>query len=163
MAEIGAIASVIGIASAGAKLSIALFDFASTLGSAATEITAIGTEVSQFCVVVKQVESTLRKARTTVRYSITALAAIEQIAGQCQPVFDEIEQIFEDLKKGKAEPNFLGRLKWTLKRSRVQILQKTLEASKLTLSCMLTTLLFAENVSSRRCVPSTLSDWLLMD
>jgi hypothetical protein len=153
MAEIGAIATVIGIAAAGAKLSIALFDFASTLGSASTEITAIGTEISQFCVVVKQIESTLRKARTTVRYSLTALAAIEQITGQCQPVFDKFEEILEDLKKGKAEPNFLGRLKWTLKRSKVQILQKTLEASKLTLSCMLTTLLFAENVSSRRCLP----------
>lgn len=152
MAEIGAIASVIGIASTGAKLSIALFDFASTIGSAATEITSVSTEISQFCVVVKQIESTLRKARTTVRYSITALAAIEQITGQCQPVFDEFEKILKELKKGKAEPNFLGRLKWTLKRSKVQILQKTLEASKLTLSCMLMTLLFAENVSSRRCL-----------
>src|SRR5450432_2476925 len=98
MAEIGAIATVIGIAAAGAKLSIALFDFASTLGSASTEITAIGTEISQFCVVVKQIESTLRKARTTVRYSLTALAAIEQITGQCQPVFDKFEEILEDLK-----------------------------------------------------------------
>jgi hypothetical protein len=154
MAEIGAIASVIGIANIGAKLSIALFDFASIIGSAATEITAVGIEISQFCVVVKQIESTLPKARKTVRYSITALLAIEQITSQCQPVFQKIEEILGDLKRDKAEPNFLGRLKWTLKRSKVQMLQKTLEASKLTLSCLLMTLLFAENVSSRR--------WLLV-
>jgi hypothetical protein len=73
MAEIGATASVIGIAGTGAKLSIALFEFASTIGYAATEITAIGIEVSQFCVVVKQIESTLTKARKTVRYSISAI------------------------------------------------------------------------------------------
>jgi hypothetical protein len=150
MAEIGTVASVIGITGAGAKLSIALFDFASTIGSAATEITGIGTEISQFCVVVKQIESTLTKARKTVRYSVTALLAIEQITSQCRPVFNQIEEVLESLKKGKAEPNFIGRLKWTLKRSKVQILQKTLEASKLTLSCMLMTLFFAENVASRR-------------
>jgi hypothetical protein len=56
MAEIGTIASVIGIAGTGAKLSIALFNFASTIGSAAIEITAIGIEISQFCGVAKHIE-----------------------------------------------------------------------------------------------------------
>jgi hypothetical protein len=89
MTEIGATASV---------TSIALFNFASTIGSAASEITAIGIEISQFCVVVKQLESTLTKARKTVRYSITALLAIEQITSQCQPVFEKFEKILGDLK-----------------------------------------------------------------
>lgn len=53
---------------------------------------------------------------------------------------------------GKAELNFHGRLKPILKRPKVQILQKRLEISKLILSCVLTTLLFAERVSFRRCV-----------
>ena len=77
MAELGTIASVIGIPGVGAIFSIALFEFASTIGSAATEITAIGTEILQFCMVVKQIESTLTKARKIVRYSITALLAIK--------------------------------------------------------------------------------------
>jgi hypothetical protein len=88
-----------------------------------------------------------------VRYSTSALLAIEQVTGQCRSIFEKIEEILGDLKKDKTEPNFLGRLKWTLKRSKIQMLQKTLEASKLTLSCMLMTLLFAENVSSRRWLP----------
>ena len=44
----------------------------------------------------------------------------------------------------------MGRIIWLLKRPRVQILQKTLESSKLTLSCMLTTLLFGETLANRR-------------
>jgi hypothetical protein len=150
MAELGALASVIGIAGAGAKLSIAIFEFASTIGSAAPEITSIGTEISQFCVVVKQIESTLKKAKKSVRYSLTALLAIESITDRCQGVFKEIEDILTRLKKGKAEPKLLGRLIWPVKRVKVEMLRKTLESSKLTLSCMLMTLLFAENIASRR-------------
>jgi hypothetical protein len=150
MAELGAIASVVGLAGASAKLSIALFDFASTVGSAAAEITGVATEISQFCVVLNQVESTLTKAKKTVRYSLTALAAIEQITNQCRPVITDIEGILDKLKKDKAEPNLLGRMIWLLKRSKVQLLQKTLESSKLTLSCMLTTLVFGETLASRR-------------
>jgi hypothetical protein len=120
--------------------------------SAATDITVIDSEISQFCVVVKQIQSILGKGRTNVKYSITALVAMEEIAGQCRPAFGEFQEILDDLKMGKAEPNFLGRLKRTLKRPKVQILQKRLETSKLTLSCILTTLLFVERVSSRRCV-----------
>jgi hypothetical protein len=48
MAEIGAIATIVGIAGAGAKLSIVLFEFASQVGSAGLEIRQIGTEISPF-------------------------------------------------------------------------------------------------------------------
>ena len=149
MAEIGALASVIGIAGAGAKISIAIFDFVSIVGAAASEMAALGTEVSQFCVVLKQVEATLSKAKKSVRYSMTALLGIESITKQCDPILKEIEQILSGLKKKNAEPNFMARLAWTLKRSKVQLLRKTLESAKLTLSCMLMTLLFAENIASR--------------
>jgi hypothetical protein len=152
MAELGAIASVIGIAGAGAKLSIACIEFASKIGSAGSEIVAVGTEISQFCVVLKQIEATLTKAKQTVRYSLTAVLAIESITQQCRPVFQEIENILDGLKKDNKEPNFLSRLAWVLKRSKVQLLRKTLESSKLTLLCMLMTLLFAENIASRKSV-----------
>jgi hypothetical protein len=42
-------------------------------GSAATDITVINSEISQFCVVFKQIQSILEKAGTNVQYSITAL------------------------------------------------------------------------------------------
>jgi hypothetical protein len=52
-AEIGAIASIIGVAGAGAKLSIMLFEFASSVGSAGTEVKRIGIEISLFCSVLR--------------------------------------------------------------------------------------------------------------
>lgn len=153
MAEVGALASVIGIAGAGAKLAIAIFEFASSIGSAGSEIMSVGTEISQFCAVVKQIESALRKAKKTVRYSLTALLAIESIVDRCQNTFKEIENILDGLRRGKAEIKILGRLIWPVKRVRVEMLRKSLESSKLTLSCMLMTLLFAENIASRRYNP----------
>jgi hypothetical protein len=150
MAELGAVASVVALAGAGAKLSIALFDFVSDVSGAAEEITGLAIEISQFCVVLNQVESALAKSKKCVRYSLTALAAIEQITNQCRPVLNNIEEILDKLKKDRMEPNFVGRIIWLLKRPRVQILQKTLESSKLTLSCMLTTLLFGETLANRR-------------
>jgi len=152
MAEIGAIASVIGIVTAGQNLSTTLIEFASTVGSAAADIEAIATEISHVCLVLKRIESILRNARSNERYSVTALADIQQITSQCQLDFDKIREILEGLKKGKPKPDFRSRLIWTLKRPRVQILQKTSEKSKATLALLLTTLLVASSVPSPRYV-----------
>jgi hypothetical protein len=155
MAEISAIAGVagvIGIVTAGEKLSIALIKFASTIGSAAKDIENIGTDISNICLVLKRVESTLRKPCRTARYSITALADIQRITGRCQVIFDEIKDIVDDLKRGKAELDIRCRLKWTLKRTRIQSLRNELEISKTTLTLMLTTLLVSNGVSSPRYV-----------
>jgi len=54
MEAIGAIASIVGVAGAGAKLSIVLFEFASTVSSAGQEVRQIGIEISLFCSVLKQ-------------------------------------------------------------------------------------------------------------
>ncbi len=43
-------------------LSIASFDFALAVGSAATKITGVATEISKFCLVLNQVESALAKS-----------------------------------------------------------------------------------------------------
>jgi hypothetical protein len=59
------------------------------------------------CVVLEQIEATLTKAKKSVRYSITALDAIESITQQCRPVFKEIEDIQWPQKN--SEPTFLQR------------------------------------------------------
>jgi hypothetical protein len=75
MAEIGAIASITGVAGVGAKLSILLFEFASTVGSAGTDVKRIGIEIYLFCSVLKQLQSTLTKAKA-YRYSLSALQTV---------------------------------------------------------------------------------------
>jgi hypothetical protein len=98
MEAIGAIASIIGVAGAGAKLSIVLFEFASTVGSAGHEVKQIGIEISLFCSVLKQLESTLAKAKA-YRYSLSAIETTQQILNRCQEVFQDIEAIVNGLRK----------------------------------------------------------------
>ncbi|KAH7386557.1 hypothetical protein BKA64DRAFT_711776 [Cadophora sp. MPI-SDFR-AT-0126] len=141
MAELGAIASIVGIAAAGAKLSMVLFEFGSTVGSARTEVNQIATEISQFCAVLKQLHSTLTKAKAH-RYSVSAIATTQDILKRCQEIFKEIEDIVHPLLnsagKSKEPPvDVIARMKWTFRRSKVQVLQKTLESSKNTLQLML--------------------------
>jgi hypothetical protein len=154
MAELGAIASIVGIAAAGAQLSMALFEFGSTVGSARSEVNQIATEISQFCAVLKQLHSTLTKAKAR-RYSISAIATTQDILERCQEIFREIEDIVQPLQKsaGKSKElpvDVVARVKWTFKRSKVQVLQKTLESSKNTLQLMLLVLDLAQKTASPR-------------
>ena len=153
MEAIGAVASIITIVNVGSKLSVTLFDFASSLGSAGSEVRAIGTEISLFCSVLKQLERALAKAKNR-RCSISAIEVTQQILDQCQTVLEEIEQIVNGTKKKNSADGSIdvkARIKWVLgKRSKIQMHRATLESCKITLHLMLTTLDFARKVSSRR-------------
>lgn len=157
MEAIGAIASIIGVAGAGAKLSIVLFEFASTVGSAGQEVKQIGIEISLFCSVLKQLQSTLNKAKA-YRYSLTAIETTAEILDQCQEIFSEIETIVTNLSVGnrgnersaESTRRFINSVKWTFKKSKVQLLRTTLESCKVTLHIMLSTLEFAQTIATRR-------------
>ena len=155
MEAIGALASIIGVVGAGTKFSIALFDFASTVGSASTEVQAIAIEISQFCAVLGQLERTLKKAKDK-RYSISAIDVTNQILCRCKTIFQDIDTVLQGLLKKKQQlsdhggVDFRAKIKWTLKRAKVQTHRATLESCKLNLHLMLTTLEIAKRLSSRR-------------
>jgi hypothetical protein len=157
MEAIGAIASIVGVAGAGAKLSIVLFEFASTVGSAGQEVKQIGIEISLFCSVLKQLQSTLSKAKAC-RYSLSAIETTAEILDRCQEIFDEIKAIVTSLSTRNVERSvestrkFINSVKWTFKRSKVQLLRTTLESCKVTLHIMLSTLEFAQTIATRRSV-----------
>jgi hypothetical protein len=60
MAEIGLIASVIGVAGAGLKLSITLYTFSETVATAADSIKAIAKDVSLTSAVLEELGSNLK-------------------------------------------------------------------------------------------------------
>jgi hypothetical protein len=159
MEAIGAIASIVGVAGAGAKLSIVLFEFASTVSSAGQEVRQIGIEISLFCSVLKQLQSTLIKAKTC-RYSLSAIETTAEILDRCQQIFNEIEAIVTGLSSGnrsverstESTRKLINNVKWTFKRSKVQLLRTTLESCKVTLHIMLSTLEFAQKIATRRSV-----------
>jgi hypothetical protein len=154
MAEIGILASVIGIVGAGTKLTLTIFDFAASIGASGRELQNIATEISGLCAVLKQLQSVLEHAH--FRPSATAIESAQQLIEQCGKVFAEIDEIVGELRRAKGDElfpsvDFVGKVKWTFsKKSKVLMLRSTLEACKSTLSVMLVTMLLAERVSQRR-------------
>lgn len=156
MAEIGLIASIIGVAGAGAKLSIAIFDIASTIGAAGKELQDLSTEISLLCSVFKQLELLLSLAH--FRYSNAAVDTTRKILERCKEVFNELDDVVKDLWPRKNNDlggipsvNFVTRVKWLgFRNSKVKLIKSTLESYKLTLGIMLSTMQLAEKASMRR-------------
>jgi hypothetical protein len=153
MAELGAIASIVGITAAGAKVSISLYDFASSVGDAGTQVWIIAIEISVFCSVLGLLKNTLAKAKSC-RYSMSAIETAQEVLERCHGVFEDIDKIVSSLKNknASAEPtvDFVARFKWTFKKSKVKLLRSTLESLKITLHIMLTTLDTVQKTASRR-------------
>lgn len=150
MAEIGLIASVAGVAGAGAKLSMLLYEFASTVASARNDILSVGRDISLFCAVLQQVGLVL-DCQTGVQFSSTALDTTFGIVDRCQIIFDDLHGIVQGLKTDKADGSsqsigFIAKVKWTFKRSKVRLLMGTLDSMKITLHLMLTTLVMSEKL-----------------
>jgi hypothetical protein len=97
MAEVGVIASLIGIIGAGAKSSLGLFDFAHSIGSSGSEIRAMGKEISLFCSVLRQLERTL--AESKYRHSSGALRTTNNVLEECKSIFNEIDTIVSGLQR----------------------------------------------------------------
>jgi hypothetical protein len=155
-AEIPAIASIVGVARTGAKLSLLLYEFASTVASARAEVISVGRDISLACAVLKQVASVFGNEKMA-RFSTTALGTTSDIVERCQDIFQEIDCIVRDLMKDRADGTkpsmgFINKVIWAFKRSRVQLLQGTLDSMKITLQLMLTTLDYSERIYSRRLV-----------
>jgi hypothetical protein len=156
MAEIGLIAGIVGVAGAGAKLSIAIFDIASTIGAAGKELQDLSTEISLLCSVFKQLETLLSHAH--FRYSNTAVDTTRKILERCKEVFNELGDVVKDLWPrrnddlgGIPSVGFVTRVKWLgFKKSKVKLIKSTLESYKLTLGIMLSTMQLAEKASIRR-------------
>ena len=152
MAELGIVANVVGVVGAGLQLSVALYDFASNLGSAGREIEDMGYDITLLCAVLKRVQSTLDSPRST-RLSVTAIQTTQDIVNRCQKILDDINSILKKLRKdGQTNVDILARVRWTLKRPKILLLRGSLQSCTTTLHLMLSTIDWARN-ATRRWVP----------
>jgi len=149
MAELGVLASLVGVVGAVIQLSVALYDFASTLGSAGREIEDMGCDITLLCAVLKRVQSTLDNPKST-RLSITAIQTTQDIVSRCQRILDDIKAILSKLRKdGQSCIDILARVKWTLKRPKVLMLRRSLQSCTTTLHLMLSAIDWARNAIRR--------------
>ena len=157
MAELGAIASIVGLAGAGIKVSFALFDLADRIGSAGDEVKSFATELSLFCSVLQEVDNVLQDTANT-RLTPAALSLVEEVTRRCRDVITYIEGIVGSLTKDQnpfdlPSIEWKGRVKWIFKRSKIQVQRQTLESCKSTLQLLLTTLRWSRRYSTPKVAP----------
>lgn len=135
----GLIASIIGIAGAGFRLSVLLNVVGSEVASAGQEIHSISKAVTLFSLMLKQVGQTLQAPDSI--HSHEAEQAAVQITNECRQVFDEIEYLLDKVRTrrndGTVMPTTLQKFKWCFKKHKVTYLLAQLESLKLSLSVML--------------------------
>lgn len=159
MAEVGLAASIVGIASVGAKLSVNLYSFAETVNSAEKNVKAIATEVSLTSAVLEQLSETLKQDAQVQVCSNKAVQTAENIVEECSQVFKDIDGALEKSlcsakrssppsKGQKITISLPSRLKWPFLQPKMQLLSANLERLKSTLLLMLQVLIYARRLST---------------
>ncbi|KAK4694069.1 hypothetical protein P7C71_g3446, partial [Lecanoromycetidae sp. Uapishka_2] len=134
------IASIIGVAGAGFRLSLLLNAVATEMANADCDIHNIAKGISLFSLMLKQVGKTMEEGKTVASQS--AIETATEIRDQSELVFQEIERMV-NLSQGRDEKGNIRsititeKVKWCFKKQKVQYLLGQLESLKLSLSIML--------------------------
>jgi hypothetical protein len=137
--HLGIIASVIGVAGAGFRLSLILNAVGCEIASAGMEIHSISKSVTLFSLMLKQVGQALQASDSV--HSDEALETAHELTNECQMVFDEIQEMLDKVtnkrQNGSGSPSIQQRFKWCFKKGRVQYLLGQLESLKMSLLVIL--------------------------
>ena len=147
------IASVIGVAGAGFRLSLVLNAVGVEIATADLEIHKIAKEISLFSLMLKQVGLTMEATESIA--SLGALDTAKEITSQSQTVFNEVKDMVEMSQKRDSNGHLRSitiaqRVRWCFKKQRVQYLLGQLESLKLSLSIMLQVLQLGKVVAASR-------------
>jgi uncharacterized protein YdcH (DUF465 family) len=149
MAELAALTNLSAVARCGVKLSISLYEFAVPLGFASRELKKLGSDIAHFCSVLEQVQSVLRAKSFKVLPN--TIQTTLNILDKSQELFDEINAILGNLRKDdRSQVDLLKRVKWTLKKPKVLMLQEGLRSCDAMLHLMLTTMSFAQILAATK-------------
>ena len=139
LCDIGTIATVIGVASQGFRLSLLLNAVGCEIASTGMEVSSISKGVTMFALMLKQTGTMLQQADSV--HSREAVETAKQIADDCNRVFEEIEEMLDRSRTKKIDgsfgPTVPERFRQCFKRHRVTYLLGQLESLKLSLSVML--------------------------
>lgn len=133
------IASIIGVAGAGFRLSLILNAVSCEVASAGFEVHSISKSVTLFAMMLKQAGNVLQSPNSV--HSHDALITAKSIADESTRVFDEINDMLDRVRtkptNGAFSPTIEQRFKWCFKKHRVTYLLNQLESLKLSLSLLL--------------------------
>jgi hypothetical protein len=155
MAELAA--SIVGLVSAGLKITIVLYQVGDELGSAGKEARIVAAEISTFCSVLKTLNTAIAKIEKSTYYGYCKEAVKDMTAASLR-MYDEILDATEKLRKlaSKASNRMRQRIGWVIfHKSKIQMLRAAINSYKSTLSLMLETINITEKVSRQLAGPIT--------
>jgi hypothetical protein len=147
MAELAA--SIVGIISAGAKITIVLFRISEELGTAGKEARLVASEISTFCAVLKTLHESLSKIESSAYFSSCRVAVADMTAASMR-MYDEVLDAADELRKisAKGAVGVKGKVGWVVfQRPKITMLRAAMESYKSTLSLMLETISVTEKVA----------------
>jgi hypothetical protein len=143
-------ASILGIASAGIKLSSALYRYTEMVSNADKTIRNIARDLSITSSVVTELGALLGQD-SEVRFHLEALMTARDAVRSCDEVFKEIQHELDknlDLEgKGKSAMTNIRKLKWPLVQPKLTVLHMRLESLKNTLVLVLNVVFYARKVN----------------
>jgi hypothetical protein len=147
MAELGLLANLAAVIGVGVQTSIALYNLASTIGSAGRELEDMGSDINLFCRVLRQVQKSLTNP-TSARLSMTAIEDTQDVVTRCHAILEDIKNSLEKINGGKqASIDVVGRVKWIFKRPKILMQRSSLQTCTTYLQLMLSTLDRASRIS----------------
>lgn len=146
-------ASTVGIAAAGANISLTLYQFADKAGSAARDAKKIGHEISNLCAILHLLGTTLEEADEASMAPCASVA--EEMNERCLKMFIEITELVQELERyighsGDNSFKWTERIKWALSKPRILYLRAGIKSYKTTLHLILMSLEWARRINKRR-------------
>ena len=156
MAEIALIASIIQIADIGIRLSLRLYTFGETVASADRSILNISKDIAFTSSVLKELGRTFENDQGRV-HSDNATSTADGMVKECSNIFVEMETLLlkkapslgANMDKRNRAKILLERLRWSVIKGKVELLNCSLDRMKSTLTLMLNVILYAQQVSQR--------------
>lgn len=155
MDHVSVAASIVGIATAGIKVSIKVATLASQVSTAADRISSIGNDVSLTSAILHQLGDLMSQSTTDSDLPLFSKAGVESTKSSaeiCQKIFEEIERETaqaSNLIKGRKGPidekvklNKVEKWEWPFLQPNMEYLRTDLREAKGTLMLMLQVVLF---------------------
>ena len=148
MAEIGIVASVFGIATAGFRVTQGLYKIADAIGSAGEEVRLLASDSDAFSQMLLSLSEVLKKVigpSSPSRLIITTediLKICEQILQPFEKILARLKPLLERFKGSDRKMGQFGlRIQWIFRhKSKLLFYHKMLNSLKSTLACLLATL-----------------------
>jgi hypothetical protein len=131
----------------GVKLSMALYYFASPLGSVGEDMKDLGAEVTLFCAIMRQVRAVFVKPKP-FRISTTAIDDVHDVLRRGKAIFAKIRALLDRLQNERSTIDVYTRVKHTFSKSKVLMWKESLRSCNAMVQVMLTTMAFAECIAT---------------